>query len=102
MWGCTWGSRQSSAHIREVDAGSITAARTDPGLQTAPLPGVGQEAVLVRRKDGTRPEVFFVPDGRTYSVAVVTDRGPDDEVIGPAEAAAASAPALALAPSVAG
>ncbi|MFD5085150.1 hypothetical protein ACFWOG_21220 [Kitasatospora sp. NPDC058406] len=46
--------------------------------------------------------MFFVPDGRTYSVAVVTDRGPDDEVIGPAEAAAASAPALVLAPSVAG
>ncbi|MFJ4093804.1 hypothetical protein ACIPYS_19690 [Kitasatospora sp. NPDC089913] len=96
VWGCTWGSRQSYAHIRETSPTVLAALRTNPDYTLTPLPGVGEEAYLVQRKDGYRPEVYFVSSGRLYSVEVVKDRGPNDEVNAPAEAAAASGLALAL------
>ncbi|MDY0814908.1 hypothetical protein [Kitasatospora purpeofusca] len=96
VWGCTWGSRQSYADIRESSPSTLAALKSNPEFTSTPLPGVGQEAYLVQRKDGFRPEVFFVSDGHVYSVEVVKDRGPNDEVNAAAEAAAASTLALAL------
>ncbi|WP_053646101.1 hypothetical protein [Streptomyces sp. XY431] len=97
VWGCTWGSRQSYADIRETSPSNLAALKTNPEFTVTPLPGVGQEAYLVQRKDGFRPEVYFVAaDGRAYSVEVVKDRGPNDDANAPAEAAAASGLALAL------
>ncbi|MFE6751584.1 hypothetical protein ACFVGM_37525 [Kitasatospora purpeofusca] len=96
VWGCTWGSRQSYAHIRETSPAVLAGLRTNPEYTLTPLPGVGEEAYLVQRKDGFRPEVYFVSSGQLYSVEVVKDRGPHDEVNAPAEAAAASGLALAL------
>lgn len=74
----------------------LAGLRTNPEYTLTPLPGVGEEAYLVKRKDGFRPEVYFVSSGHLYSVEVVKDRSPDDEVNAPAEAAAASGLALAL------
>ncbi|MFB8202662.1 hypothetical protein [Kitasatospora purpeofusca] len=96
VWGCTWGSRQSYAHIQETSPSVLAGLKTNPEFTVAPLPGVGQEAYLVQRKNGIRPEVFFVSDGHVYSVEVVKDRGPNDDANAPAEAAAASGLALAL------
>ncbi|WP_327074975.1 hypothetical protein OG196_38740 [Kitasatospora purpeofusca] len=96
VWGCTWGSPQSYVHIRETSPTVLAGLRTNPDYKLTPLPGVGEEAYLVERKDGFRPEVYFVSSGHLYSIAVVKDRSPDDEVNAPAEAAAASGLALAL------
>ncbi|WP_328953211.1 hypothetical protein [Kitasatospora purpeofusca] len=96
VWGCTWGSPQSYVHIRETSPSVLAALKTNPEFTLTPLPGVGEEAYLVQRKDGYRPEVFFVSGGRVYSVEVVKDRSPNDDVNAPAEAAAGSALALAL------
>ncbi|WP_051742774.1 hypothetical protein [Kitasatospora sp. MBT66] len=96
VWGCTWGSRQSYAHIRETSPTVLAGLRTNPEYTLTPLPGVGEEAYLVQRKDGLRPEVYFVSSGHLYSVEVVKDRGPNDDANAPAEAAAASGLALAL------
>ncbi|WP_405007903.1 hypothetical protein OHV13_30965 [Kitasatospora purpeofusca] len=96
VWGCTWGSPQSYVHIRETSPTVLAGLRTNPEYTLTPLPGVGEEAYLVKRKDGFRPEVYFVSSGHLYSVEVVKDRSPDDEVNAPAEAAAASGLALAL------
>nr|BEK70346.1 hypothetical protein KPHV_75730 [Kitasatospora purpeofusca] len=96
VWGCTWGSPQSYVHIRETSPSVLAGLRTNPDYKLTPLPGVGEEAYLVERKDGFRPEVYFVSSGHLYSVEVVKDRSPDDGVNAPAEAAAASALALVL------
>ncbi|MFJ4668644.1 hypothetical protein [Kitasatospora purpeofusca] len=96
VWGCTWGSPRSYANIRETSPSVLAGLRTNPDYKLTPLPGVGEEAYLVERKDGFRPEVYFVSSGHHYSVEVVKDRSPDDEVNAPAEAAAASGLALAL------
>ncbi|MEV6978902.1 hypothetical protein, partial [Kitasatospora sp. NPDC093806] len=88
------------ASIREVEPSQLASLKADPEFTAAPLPGVGQEAYLLRRKDGYRPTVYFVSDGHTYEVEVVKDRGPGDGVNAEAEAAAASALALVLAKSV--
>ncbi|MFF7588326.1 hypothetical protein ACFZCK_12675 [Kitasatospora purpeofusca] len=96
VWGCTWGSRQSYANIRETSPSVLAGLRTNPEYTLTPLPGVGEEAYLVQRKDGHRPEVYFVSSGHLYSVEVVKDRGPNDDANAPAEAAAASGLALAL------
>ncbi|MER7706649.1 hypothetical protein ABTX81_27600 [Kitasatospora sp. NPDC097605] len=97
VWGCTWGSRQSYADIREIDPALFTSLRTDPEFTAARVPSNGQDAYLLRRKDGTRPEVnFLAADGRAYSVEVVKDRGPGDDVNAEAEAGAATELALLL------
>ncbi|MCX4689808.1 hypothetical protein OG401_36915 [Kitasatospora purpeofusca] len=96
VWGCTWGSPQSYVHIRETSPTVLAGLRTNPEYTLTPLPGVGEEAYLVQRKDGFRPEVYFVSSGHLYSVEAVKDRGPNDDANGPAEAAAASGLALAL------
>ncbi|MEK2490450.1 hypothetical protein WN990_12855 [Kitasatospora purpeofusca] len=96
VWGCTWGSPQSYVHIRETSPSVLGGLRTNPDYKLTPLPGVGEEAYLVERKDGFRPEVYFVSSGHLYSVEVVKDRSPDDGVNAPAEATAASALALVL------
>ncbi|MFE2725983.1 hypothetical protein [Kitasatospora sp. NPDC059327] len=101
-WGCTWGSRDSYVAIHEVDPNALAAARQNGKLQVTPLPGVGQDAVLTQRKDGTFPEVLFLAGGRSYSVAVVKDRGPDNEVNAPAEVIAEGALAMVLAKSLTG
>ncbi|MFD4906183.1 hypothetical protein [Kitasatospora purpeofusca] len=96
VWGCTWGSPQSYVHIRETSPSVLAGLRTNPEYTLTPLPGVGEEAYLVQRKDGFRPEVYFVSSGHLYSVEAVKDRGPNDDANGPAEAAAASGLALVL------
>ncbi|MFB7616070.1 hypothetical protein [Kitasatospora sp. NPDC056181] len=102
VWGCTWGSRQSYASIREVKPTVLATVKANPDIQITPVPGAGQEAVLTQRKDGTHPEVYFVADGRTYSVEVVKDRGPGDNVNAPAEALAETGLAVVLAKALAG
>ncbi|MFF1907289.1 hypothetical protein [Kitasatospora sp. NPDC058218] len=102
VWGCTWGSFQSYASIRETSPTALAAARANGELQVTPLPGVGQEAVLSQRKDGTHPRVLFLAGGRAYAVEVVKDRGPDDEVNAPAEALAEGALAMVLAKQLTG
>ncbi|MFE2105014.1 hypothetical protein ACFXAF_03930 [Kitasatospora sp. NPDC059463] len=101
VWGCTWGSRQSYAHIREMDPALYASLRSHPDYTATPLPGTGKDAYLLRRKDGTRPEVNFIgEDGRAYTVEVVKDRGPDDDVNAEAEAVAATGLALLLSKGV--
>ncbi len=100
VWGCTWGSRQSYADLRETSPSTLASLKVNPEYLATPLPGVGQEAYLIQRKDGHQPTVYFVSDGHVYSVEVVKDRGPGDEVNAQAEAAAASALALVLSKSV--
>ncbi|MFF8770520.1 hypothetical protein [Kitasatospora sp. NPDC015120] len=101
VWGCTWGSRQSYAHIREMDPALYTALRANPDYTATPLPGAGKDAYLLRRKNGTRPEVnFLAEDGRAYTVEVIKDRGPGDDVNAEAEAVAATGLALLLSKSV--
>ncbi|MFE6865805.1 hypothetical protein ACFVFS_04550 [Kitasatospora sp. NPDC057692] len=101
VWGCTWGSRQSYAHIREMDPALFTSLKTNPDFTATPIPGTGQDAYLLRRKDGRMPEVnFLASDGHAYSVEVVKDRGPGDDVNADAEAAAATGLALLLSKSV--
>ncbi|MEV0536978.1 hypothetical protein [Kitasatospora sp. NPDC050463] len=97
VWGCTWGSRQSYASIHETSPTALASARANGELQVTPLPGVGQEAVLAQRKDGTHPRVLFLTGGRAYAVEVVKDRGPGDDVNAPAEAVAEGALAMVLA-----
>ncbi|WP_380281845.1 hypothetical protein [Kitasatospora purpeofusca] len=101
VWGCTWGSRQSFAHIQEMDPALFASLKTNPDFTATPVPGAGQDAYLLRRKDGRMPEVnFLAPDGHAYSVEVVKDRGPGDDVNADAEAAAATGLALLLSKSV--
>ncbi|MEU6238628.1 hypothetical protein [Kitasatospora sp. NPDC047058] len=100
VWGCTWGSRQSYASIHEVKPTVLATVKADPQADIVPVPGVGQEAVLAKRKDGTHPVVYFVSDGHVYSVEVVKDRGPGNGANAPAEAVAESALALVLAKSL--
>ncbi|MER6365523.1 hypothetical protein [Kitasatospora sp. NPDC001527] len=101
VWGCTWGSRQSYAHIQEMDPAVFTTLKTNPQYQVTPVPGAGQDAYLIRNKDGRRPEVkFLAADGRAYTVEVVKDRSPGDDVNAEAEAAAATGLALLLSRSV--
>lgn len=100
VWGCTWGSRQSYASIREVKPTVLASVKANPDYQITAVPGVGQEALLAQRKDGTHPVVYFVADGQAYSVEVVKDRGPGDNVNAPAEALAESTLALVLAKSL--
>ncbi|WP_406194243.1 hypothetical protein OH807_04755 [Kitasatospora sp. NBC_01560] len=102
VWGCTWGSRQSYAAIHEVQPSVVAAAKADPERRTTPVPGVGSEAILAQRADGTHPMVYFLAGGRAYSVEVRKDRGPDDGVNAPAEALAESALAMVLAKSLTG
>ncbi|MFE7558902.1 hypothetical protein [Kitasatospora sp. NPDC057500] len=99
VWGCTWGSRQSYASIEEIEPTRYAALKASPDLTAAPMPGVGQEAHLIRRKDGSFPAVYFVAaDGHVYEVEVVKDRGPGDDA--EAEALAASTLALVLSKGV--
>ncbi|MFD0278216.1 hypothetical protein ACFVHB_30500 [Kitasatospora sp. NPDC127111] len=100
VWGCTWGSRQSYASIHEVKPTVLATVKADPQADVAPVPGVGQEAVLAKRKDGSQPIVYFLADGHVYSVEVRKDRGPNDGVNAPAEALAEGALALVLAKSL--
>ncbi|MFC5665131.1 hypothetical protein ACFP3U_19360 [Kitasatospora misakiensis] len=101
VWGCTWGSRQSYAHIRESSPSSLATLKANPELTATPVPGIGKEAYLIQRKNGTHPSVYFVAeDGLVYEVEVVKDRGPNDDVNAPAEIAAESALALLLSKAV--
>ncbi|MFJ9950981.1 hypothetical protein [Kitasatospora sp. NPDC091207] len=101
-WGCTWGSRESYASLREAGPNALAAARQDGQLQVTPLPGVGQDAVLTQRKDGTHPRVLVLAGDRSYAVEVVKDRSPHDEVNAPAEALAEGALAMVLGKSLTG
>ncbi|MFF7454317.1 hypothetical protein [Kitasatospora sp. NPDC008115] len=99
VWGCTWGSRQSYASIEEIEPSRYAALKASPDLTAAPMPGIGREAQLIRRKDGSFPAVYFVADdGHVYEVEVVKDRGPGDDA--EAEALAASTLALVLSKGV--
>ncbi|MET8701227.1 hypothetical protein ABZW10_20520 [Kitasatospora sp. NPDC004723] len=101
VWGCTWGSRQSFAHIQEMDPALFTSLKSNPEFTSTPIPGTGQDAYLLRDKNGRRPEVnFLTADGHAYSVEVVKDRGPGDDVNADAEAAAATGLALLLSKGV--
>ncbi|MFD9594480.1 hypothetical protein ACFWA9_17220 [Kitasatospora sp. NPDC059973] len=102
VWGCTWGSPDSYASVRETTPTALASAKADGQLQVTTLPGVGQEAVLTQRKDGTHPRALFVAGGRVYAVEVVKDRGPGDGVNAPAEALAESGLAMVLAKSLGG
>ncbi|MGV9267862.1 hypothetical protein ACWDRR_24740 [Kitasatospora sp. NPDC003701] len=102
VWGCTWGSRESYASIRETSPTALASARADAELQVTPLPGVGQDAVLTQRKDGTHPRVLFLAGGRVYAVEVLKDRGPGDGVNAPAEVLAESGLAMVLAKQLGG
>ncbi|MFJ2186962.1 hypothetical protein ACIOJE_03230 [Kitasatospora sp. NPDC087861] len=91
-WGCTWGSRESYASIREMPMANLARVTADPELSVTPFPAVGQEAVLTTRKGtGARPFVYFVADGRLYLVEVTKSRAPGDEVNAPLEGVAETA-----------
>ncbi|GAA1402562.1 hypothetical protein GCM10009639_46110 [Kitasatospora putterlickiae] len=84
-----------------MDPALFTSLRTNPDFVATPVPGAGRDAYLLRRTDGRRPEVnFLAADGRAYSVEVVKDRGPGDDVNADAEAAAATGLALLLSKGV--
>ncbi|MFJ6137110.1 hypothetical protein [Kitasatospora sp. NPDC092286] len=101
VWGCTWGSHQSYAAIKETAPDTLARVRADSDLAVTTVPGIGQEAVATAwKKDGTRPMLYLVAGGHTYSVAVVKDRGPGDDVNAPAETLAEAALATTLAVSL--
>lgn len=76
VWGCTWGTRQSYADVRELTAAQFAALpKPDPTFVVTPLNGIGDRAYLTKVKDtGTDPEVSFETAGRYYSVEVTVDR----------------------------
>ncbi|MFD7903631.1 hypothetical protein ACFV4G_15450 [Kitasatospora sp. NPDC059747] len=74
-WGCTWGSRQSFVSIKELDATRFTAVTTNDRSVSSPVPGVGDDAVLLKNKeDGGMPKVVFTLAGHHYSIDAVADR----------------------------
>ncbi|MEU8516525.1 hypothetical protein AB0C76_33810 [Kitasatospora sp. NPDC048722] len=74
-WGCTWGSRQSFVSIKELDATRFTAMTTDDRSASSPVPGAGDDAVLLKDKeDGRMPKVVFTVAGHHYSIEAVADR----------------------------
>ncbi|MFB6894018.1 hypothetical protein ACFCX4_32425 [Kitasatospora sp. NPDC056327] len=100
VWGCTWGSRQSYASLHEIEPARFANLRSLPDHTATPIPGIGQDAYLLRRGDGYRPSVYFLSGGRAYEVSVVVDRSPDDGVNSAAEATAGTALALILSKQV--
>ncbi|MFF3073457.1 hypothetical protein ACFVSN_37345 [Kitasatospora sp. NPDC057904] len=74
-WGCTWGSRQSFVSVKELDATRFTAVTTNNRSTSSPVPGVGDDAVLLKNKeDGGMPKVVFTLAGHHYSIEAVADR----------------------------
>ncbi|MFJ9608652.1 hypothetical protein ACIRS1_20170 [Kitasatospora sp. NPDC101176] len=87
-WGCTWGSRESYAAVREVPPSTLATVQADPDLTVTPINGAGRQAVLATRKGGGHPVVYLQADGHVYSVEAVKSRAPGDEANAPAEVVA--------------
>ncbi|MER7755569.1 hypothetical protein [Kitasatospora sp. NPDC097643] len=85
-WGCTWGSHESYASVHDVPPTTLARIKADPGLSVTPLPGMGQEAVMVTKKPaGGQPVVYVLVNGYLYAVEAVKSRGPGDEANASAE-----------------
>lgn len=78
VWGCTWGTRESDADLRELPAGGYrNAISTRPDEISTPVPGVGDHAVQVTLRDGGNPYLYFTAGGRYYHVSVSVSRYAD-------------------------
>ncbi|MEE1783109.1 hypothetical protein PUR71_09290 [Streptomyces sp. SP17BM10] len=102
-WGCTWGSRQSYVSIKELDAARFTAVTAGSQSASSPLPGIGDDAVLVKNKeDGRMPKVVFTVAGHHYSIEAVADRSELGAVNAAREAAVEQQLAATAAKALAG
>ncbi|GAA2781534.1 hypothetical protein GCM10010441_03080 [Kitasatospora paracochleata] len=91
-WACTWGSRRSYVALRSVDDVSFAQLTTNPVLRAAPVPGIGDSAVLLTRaENGSQPELLFTLGTAHYGIEAVADRSETGAVNAPAESAAEQA-----------
>jgi hypothetical protein len=76
VWGCTWGTENSYADLRELTAAQFRDVSTpDSGTVRVPLSGIGDKAMLTKNKsDGGNSYVYLATAGRYYAVQVTVDR----------------------------
>ncbi|MEV8097172.1 hypothetical protein [Kitasatospora sp. NPDC085879] len=89
VWGCTWGSHLSYVSLDEVTAHQFAAAIAGTDTTSTVVPGIGDQAVLARRRDGSRPALAFMAGMRYYRLEVIVDRGETGPANGAREATAA-------------
>ncbi|HEY3718266.1 MAG TPA: hypothetical protein VGL39_27385 [Jatrophihabitantaceae bacterium] len=97
VWGCTWGTQNSYADIRETSASHVPKVGSDSVSVTTRLSGIGNKAVLQTFKGGGEPYVFFAAAGRSYEAQVTVDRRELDATNSPRETSAAQELAKILA-----
>lgn len=75
VWGCTWGTRNSYADIREVPAETFQNAPDPSDVTTTSVSGIGDKARLdTMNPDGRNPELLFTVGGRYYDLSVTLSR----------------------------
>jgi len=89
VWGCTWGTQNSYADIRETSASRFPKVGSDSVSVITPLSGIGDQAVLQTFKSGGEPYVDFVAAGHYYEAQVSVNRREADAAISAREASAA-------------
>ena len=66
VWGCTWGTQNSYADVRETSASRFPKVGSDSVSVITPLSGIGDKAVLQTFKSGPEPNVYFAVAGHYY------------------------------------
>jgi hypothetical protein len=99
VWGCTWGTQNSYADIRETKR--FPKVGSDSVSVITPLSGIGDQAVLQTFKSGPEPNVYFAAAGHYYEAQVTVDRRESDATNSPREASAAQELAKILAKELA-
>lgn len=105
VWGCTWGTQQSYADLRQLSAKQFRRASTpDSDTVITPLRGIGHDAMLTKNKsDGSDSYLYFRAGGHYYEVQIVVDRRAyGDPANAGREISGAQALAKAVAPRLAG
>jgi len=75
VWGCAWGTSDSSADIREMTAARFAALPGLTDFTTKPITGIGDKALLATMNpDGRNPSVWFAARGHYYVVSVEVSR----------------------------
>jgi hypothetical protein len=97
VWGCTWGTQQSYADLRELSAKQFDMVSTpDQDTVLTPLSGIGDKALLQKNKSDSY--VYFVVGGYYYEAQVTVDRRDSGGTNAAQEISAAEQLAKTLAP----